>query len=442
MAKIRTYEDFQYEDLLTYAGIDTIVTYELFKKLYGRLSTKPEYLTRKKGGIVDTVRAPAIVEEALEIKKDAIEFMVDMMFNGIEYDVELNRQYDLRMQGELSALKDKIHKASGHVWNFDSDLEMEAVLFKALGLETTIKTKKGKASTSGDALKEMAKNYPQHTWLKDLAKYADVASVHRSFISGYIEKHVKRDGRVHPNYNLHGTSSHRISGDNPNLLNIPSPKHGYNIRKLFKVSDGMAFLTFDFSSCEVKILAALCKDKKMLEAILKGLDFHSYTASLMYNIDYETLVEAVDDEDHPNHKEYKGYRKNAKSVTFGILYGSSTAGVAMNIGCSTDEAQKIIDAYFVVYPDIKLFIEKCHNDAALNKWVYTTFKQRKMEYGLYDVFKRTAVYNAGLRNAQNVLIQSPASTLGLVAFSKFNKEIKKIGGKAICTVYDSIELEI
>jgi DNA polymerase I-like protein with 3'-5' exonuclease and polymerase domains len=82
------------------------------------------------------------------------------------------------------------------------------------------------------------------------------------------------------------------------------------------VPEGYAFLTFDFSSCEVKILAALCKDEKMMEAILKGLDFHSYTASLMYNIPYEDIVAAVDNEDHPQHKLFKGYRKNAKSVTF------------------------------------------------------------------------------------------------------------------------------
>lgn len=126
----------------------------------------------------------------------------------------------------------------------------------------------------------------------------------------------------------------------------------------------------------------------------------------------------------------------------GLLYGSSVNGVAANIGCSPEEAQKIIDSYFKTYPGIKTFVEKCHKEAAENKWVHTVFKQRKMQYGLLDMFKGTAVYNAGLRNAQNVLIQSPASTLGLVAFSKFAREIKKLGGMAICTVYDSIELEV
>lgn len=84
------------------------------------------------------------------------------------------------------------------------------------------------------------------------------------------------------------------------------------------VPPGYAFLTFDFSSCEVKILAALCKDENMIKSILQGLDFHSYTASMMYRVDYEALHHAVENEDHPQHKLYKAYRKNAKAVTFNI----------------------------------------------------------------------------------------------------------------------------
>lgn len=106
----------------------------------------------------------------------------------------------------------------------------------------------------------------------------------------------------------------------------------------------------------------------------------------------------------------------------------------MNIGCSNDQAQQIIDAYFLVYPKIKVFIEDAHNRAKLNFWVFSVLKQRKMEFGQMPIFKGTAVANAALRNAQNNLIQGPASTLGLVAFSKYSQEVKKLGGLATCTV--------
>lgn len=114
----------------------------------------------------------------------------------------------------------------------------------------------------------------------------------------------------------------------------------------------------------------------------------------------------------------------------------------MNIGCTNPEAQVIIDAYFQVYPRIKTFIEDSHNRAKLNYWVFSVLKQRKMEFGQMPMFRGSAVANAALRNAQNNLIQGPASTLGLVAFSKFNQEVIHIDGMSICTVYDSLELEI
>lgn len=428
-----TYEDFPYDQLCVYAGIDTFVTYELFKELYPQISQGTPYLVPAPGGRVSKMAAPSVLKEHLEVKQSALEFMIELKYNGLLYDVDLNREYQDRMEAHMAELSDRIFAAVGTEFNLNSAKECERILFGVMGLDTTIRTKGGGLSTSGDALKQMFKHY-QLTWLKDMAVYGDVSGAYGNFIKDYVPKYVKRDGRIHPNYNLHGTSSHRISGDDPNLLNIPSPKHGYNIRKAYVVPPGYAFLTFDFSSCEVKILAALCKDEKMLEAILRGLDFHSYTASLMYNIPYEEMVAAVDDEDHPQHGLYKGYRKNAKSVTFGLLYGSSTGGIAANIGCSLEDAQAIIDAYFLVYPRIKAFVDDSHEKARLNKWVFSAFGQRKMEFGLHDAFRGSPVYNACLRNAQNNLIQGPASTLGLLAFAKFSERIKELGGFATCTV--------
>ena len=404
---VKTYEDFPYEDLLTYAGIDTYVTFNLLAKMYPEISKPVRYKIPKGPGSqgfnsFEISEAPSILSEALEIKKDALQFMVDMRVNGIAYDVSLNEEYGKQMEQHIAALEAKIKRELGvEEINLDSDTDMEALLFGKLGLSTSVKTKGGKPSISGDALQEMFNTYG-HSWLKDLIIRNDVASVYRSFILDYVPKFVKRDGRIHPNYNLHGTSSHRISGDNPNLLNIPSPKHGYNIRSLYRVDNGNAFLTFDFSSCEVKVLAALCKDPKMLESIEKGLDFHTFTAAQMYKIPYDELnaVIKAEDKNDPRFKVYKNYRKNAKAVTFGILYGSSVGGVAMNIGCTNEEAQKIIDSYFVTYPKIKEFVARCHKEAELNKWIYTVFGQRKMEYGLLDMFRGTAVYNAALRTTR------------------------------------------
>lgn len=104
-----------------------------------------------------------------------------------------------------------------------------------------------------------------------------------------------------------------ITGDNPNLTQIPRGKHGYNLKTQFTVDEGYAFLTADFSSAEVKILGAISQDPNILKAIEEGMDFHSFSASKMYGIEYEEFVSAVNDKKHSLHKKYKELRQFAKA---------------------------------------------------------------------------------------------------------------------------------
>lgn len=114
----------------------------------------------------------------------------------------------------------------------------------------------------------------------------------------------------------------------------------------------------------------------------------------------------------------------------------------MSLGIERYEAQQLIDMYFKQYPLIQQYVEDSHLMAIHNEYIVTDFGQRKHEYGVKKIFKNSAVYNAALRNAQNVRVQSTTSTLGLYTFTRLNEAIKKIGGMSICTVYDSVELEV
>ena len=445
MAKLRKPKSFTYEwypmaDLITYAGIDCYVTSNLMQRLLPALRARENYMFVR-GGEQRVMPAPSILSEQINIKAKALEFVCDLEIAGIQYDIPGNRAMHERMVADIAETEDKIFKALGFQVDLNSADALADLLYNRMGFECPIKTKHGGESTSGDALKALHEKYG-HEWLELIKRRNDVHAMHSNFIKTYIEDWVKSDGRVHPQYNLNGTSSHRLSSSNPNLLNLPRGYYGYDIRSLYKVSKGCVFITFDFSSCEVKILAALSGDEKMIDACRKGLDFHSFTASMMYNIPYEEMVEAVDDKNNPNHKKYKGFRQGAKAVTFGLLYGSSVPGIAVNIGKTVEETQVIVDTYFNMFPAVKTFIEDCHAMARANQYVITPFAQRKMEYGAQEIFRGSAVYNASLRNSQNVSIQSPASTLGLIVFSELNRRMAKYGGRAICTVYDSIELEI
>lgn len=442
LPKGKTYEDYPFEDLCIYGGIDNIVTSEILAAMWKVITDRPSF-NHYSGGKLSKVKAPSIFEEHLEVKSKAIRFVCDLERAGMAYNIDGNRAMDLTMRQEIEETKISIFRALGREFNLESDVDLGDFLYGEDGcnFDVLLRTKHNAPATSGDALKALYDQY-KHEWLLDIKKYVDISSMHNSFIKTYVGDWIKSDGRVHPQYNLHGTSSHRISSSSPNLLNLPRGYYGYNIRQLYTTVGRMVFLTFDFSSCEVKILAALSGDPMMIQACRDKLDFHSFTASMMYNLDYDELVAVLEDEHHPLYKEYKNLRQGAKAVTFGLLYGSSVNGIAFTLHKSVEEAQEIIDTYFDKFPRVKTFIADCHAMAKDNGFVYTPFGQRKQEFGATDCFMGSTAYNGSLRNAQNVMIQSPASTLGLIVFSELNERVKALGGRAVCTVYDSIELEI
>jgi DNA polymerase-1 len=258
----------------------------------------------------------------------AHEFIIDLEINGIVYDKARNRSFSRQMTEEILGLEDSIFSAIGKRINLDSGVEVGKLLYAEHGLTAPFTTKGGDPSTDGEALLTLAgldpTGYqyvspdPAKQYLADMAKRKDINSVHNTFIKTYIEDFVRRDGRIHPSYNLHGTSSFRITGDNPNLTQLPRPKHGYNVRECYTVESGHIFIAADWSSAEVKILGALSKDPALLKAIADGLDFHSFSASQMIGVPYAEFIEILGNKQHPLAKQYKLARQNAKALTFGI----------------------------------------------------------------------------------------------------------------------------
>lgn len=436
----RTFEDYPSEDLYIYAGLDCVATSTLFERLHPRLIEQPEYVHFSKDKSAN-IKLMSVEESMRRYTMPAHNFIIDMEINGIKYDIEKNKEIARRMVAEIAELEDRIFTAIEEKIDLNSGKIIGEYLYGKRGLTAPFTTKTGEPSTDGDALKELAQS-TGFEWLFNIAKRNDIVSVYRTFVENYVIDFVKRDGRIHPSYNLHGTSSFRITGDSPNLTQLPNAKHGYNIRCCYTVEDGYMFLAGDFSSCEVKVLGALCRDPKLLKAIEDGLDFHILTASSLYKIPYDEIVAVLKDEHHPLYRDYKFKRQAAKACTFSILYGATPRGMAYTLGISEEEAVILISLYFKEYPLIEVYVRDSHRIAEANQFVVSPFGQRKWEFGTRKEFKYTAVYNACKRNSANMRIQNTASSIGLFCFSALNEEIKKFGGRAICTVYDSLEMEI
>jgi DNA polymerase-1 len=446
-----TYEDFDYDNLMTYAGIDCLVTSGVMAETFPRICEEPPFKIVGVDGKSITIKAPAIIKSITEVEMVAHEYILDLEINGLKYDVNRNQVFSRRMVNEIAELEDSIFRTTGR-FNWNSGIEMQELLYSRMGFEVASLTKSGEPSTDGDALLTLAGidpmsfKYvapdPTKQWLADLAKMKDINSTHNTFVKSYVDDFVKKDGRLHPNYNLHGTSSFRITGSDPNLTQLPRAKHGYNLRECYTVEPGYIFLAADWSSAEVKVLGALSRDPALLKAIELKYDFHSFSASQMIGVPYEEFMAVLGDKTNPLSKTYKQTRQSAKGLTFGILYGSSVNGIAMNLNVSKEEAQRLIDLYFKAYPGVLRYVQDTHKMAEWNHFVTTPFGQRKQQYGTHSVFKYTAAFNAALRNSQNVRVQSTTSTAGLITFAAANEGIKTLDGRSICTVYDSAEFEV
>lgn len=410
----RTYEDYNYDDLNLYAGLDCIATSTVLSRIYPKLAEEPKFIVGMEGNNRVYEELKSLVQVNDEVTLPALDYIIDMEINGMKYDKEMNRHIHGRMTEEIEILKDSIFTMVGHEIDMNSGVKMAEFLYKEKLFIPPGFTTSGEPSTDGDAMLTLAglnpldpgryiTPNPDLQYLAWIAKYKDLFSAHNMFIKNYIEDFVKSDGRIHASYNLHGTSSFRITGDNPNFTQLPRPKHGYNIRDCYTVDDGNIFLAFDFSSAEVKILANICKDPSMMKAVADGLDFHSFSASAMLGVPYNEFVGVVKDSNHKDYKRFKNLRQIAKVLTFSILYGSSAAGIAMQLGIPKDESEKYMAMYFKAYPKMADYIERQKDWSIWNKMIVTPFGQRRHEYGVYDCFKKTAAYNAAVRNSSNVI---------------------------------------
>lgn len=445
-AKKLTYEDFPFDRLNVYAGLDCIGTSELLGRLMPAL-TQVEFPKVGK----TTQRAPAILESFHSIEIPSQEFIIDLEINGMGYSVERNRLINTWMDSRVAELDEQIYSLLGEKVDMNSGPVMAEFLYGKKGFTPPYTTKGGEPATDGAALMLLAgldptvpfyqTPDPSLQYLAYMAQRKDIFSTCNTFVRTYVRDFVKRDGRIHPSYNQFGTSSFRITGSDPNLTQLPRPKHGFNVRTCYTVRNGYVFISFDFSSAEVKILANICKDPGMLKAIADGLDFHTFSAAQLRGISYEEIAAVLADKRHRLFKEYKGLRQLSKILTFSILYGSSIAGIAKQLNMEASKAQDIVDLYFRIFPGIRKYVEDTHAFARDNQYVITPLGQRKREYGTYPCFRNSAAFNASLRNAQNVIIQSATSSVGLATFAEVNRRIKPFGAISTCTVYDSIEIE-
>lgn len=358
-----------------------------------------------------------------EVEMPLVFVLYDMEKEGICMDVNALKEYSKELEGSIVELEKKIHEAAGEEFNINSPKQLGVILFEKLGLPNGKKTKTG-YSTSADVLEKLAGEYPI---VADILEYRTLSKLKSTYADG-LQNFVEADGKIRTSFNQTITATGRLSSTEPNLQNIPIRiELGRLIRKVFHPMDGNVFVDSDYSQIELRILAHMSGDEKLIEAYNSGQDIHSTTASQVFHVPFEEVTPLL--------------RRNAKAVNFGIVYGISAFGLSQDLDISRKEAQEYIDRYFETYPKIKEFIDNTVADAKETGKTTTIYGRIRPipELSSSNFMQR----QFGERVAMNAPIQGTAADIIKIAMIRVHDRLIKEGymSRLILQVHDELLIE-
>ena len=349
--------------------------------------------------------------------------LADMEEAGIRVEAEELKAYGERLQVRIGELEEKIYQEAGETFNINSPKQLGVILFEKLQLPGGRKTKSG-YSTAADVLEKLA---PDHPIVSDILEYRQLAKLKSTYADG-LAVFIDPDGRIHSTFNQTITATGRISSTEPNLQNIPVRMElGRLIRKVFLPADGCVFIDADYSQIELRVLAHMSGDEKLIAAYRQAEDIHRITASEVFHVPFDEVTPLQ--------------RRNAKAVNFGIVYGISSFGLSQDLSISRKEAQQYIEKYFETYPGIKGFLDGCVEQAKEQGYSVTMFGRRRPvpELKSSNFMQRSF----GERVAMNAPIQGTAADIIKIAMIRVNERLKReqLRARLLLQVHDELLIE-
>jgi len=359
-----------------------------------------------------------------DIERPLIGLLARMEIWGVRVDTEVLKSMSKELGGELGRLEKEIHALAGGAFNINSPRQLGDILFHKLGLPSSRRTKITKGySTSLDILEELAAVHPLARYVLDYRQMAKLKSTYADALPQLINP---ATGRIHTSYNQTVASTGRLSSSEPNLQNIPARgPWGARFRRAFIPDKGHFLLAADYSQIELRVLAHLSQDPKLIATFLEDRDVHEETARLVFG---ENAGEET--------------RRRAKIINFSIVYGTSAFSLAKELGTSVAEAQKFIDRYFGELPGVKAYLDKVVEEARERGYSETIFGRKRQVPELRMPDRN--LQQAGRRIALNNPIQGSAADLIKEAMLRAAREIEARGlrTRMILQVHDELVFEV
>lgn len=359
----QNFADVPLEEAVAYAAKDAALSFKLSQEFRPKISAE-----KKINWLYEKVEMPLV------------EVIASMEDTGIRLDRDHLAKLSEEMHQQIESVQEKIYSAAGDEFNIGSPKQLQKILFENLGLTPIKKTKTG-YSTDESVLTELASEHKVPALILEYRRLSKLTSTYVDVLPILVSEH---DGRLRTSYHQTGTATGRLSSSDPNLQNIPiRTPEGMKIREAFIAEKGFQLFSADYSQVELRLMAHLSGDKKMIEAFQNSRDIHSETAKAIFG---------TDDKEH---------RSRAKAINFGIIYGISAFGLSNQLGISRGEAKGFIDSYFEQFPGVLEYMEQMKELAKEQGYSETLFGRRRP---LPDIKSKNAMLR---QNAERISINAP-----------------------------------
>jgi DNA polymerase-1 len=357
-----------------------------------------------------------------EVEMPLLEILTDMEQVGVLVDPSPLQALDVEMVADLARLEKAAWEAAGREFNLSSPKQLEQVLFSELGLKSVKKTRTGR-STDHEALEAIADDHALPMIVLDHRATAKLKGTYIDALPRLINSDT---GRIHTHWDQAVAATGRISSRDPNLQNIPvRSSHGKRIREAFVAPPGYALLSADYSQIELRVLAHLSHDAKLVEAFKSGQDVHVRTAMEVFGVAEADVTSTM--------------RAQSKTVNFGVIYGMGPVALGKRLGIPRTEAKSFIESYFERYDGVRTFMAETLAGAQKTRMVHTLLGRRRLLPDLMSSNRAKRAYAE--RIAQNTPIQGSAADLLKLAMVKLAEPVVP-GARMVLTVHDELVFEI
>ena len=325
---------------------------------------------------------------------------------------------------EVQKLTGILHGLAGREFNLNSPTQLREILFEERKLQPGKKTKTG-FSTDAATLEKIRDQWPE--FIDPLMRYREFEKLRSTYGEGLLQS-VAKDGRIHATFNQMVARTGRLSSDQPNLHNIPvRSDEGKVFRTAFVPSDSNLFMVADYNQIELRCIAHLANDPGLIEAFTNSVDVHAVTAARVFGVETKDVTSAM--------------RSQAKMVSYGLAYGMEAFGLSQRLAIGVDEATKILDAYFIAFPNVRRYMDETVAEARKRGYTVTLFGRRRPIPELNNPNFR--IRQAGERQAMNAGIQGLAADIFKVALVRIDEQLteSKLESRVILQVHDEVIIE-